>query len=70
VSATPPAPTALAPQTSDYKHWPLFWFARLEGALEGGDLELAAEAQAQLRRLGLRVEIVAPWREGGAGHAA
>jgi hypothetical protein len=62
VSAPTPTP---APPGADYRRWPLFWFARLEGALEAGDLEQAAEAQVQLERLGLRVEPIAPWTEGG-----
>jgi hypothetical protein len=50
-----------ASQTSDYRHWPLYWFANLEMALENGDLAQAAEAKSRLERLGLRVEILAPW---------
>jgi hypothetical protein len=70
VSLAAPTPTAPIPPASDYRRWPLFWFARLEGALEGGDLTLAAEAQLQLKRLGLRVEVITAWHEGGPGHAA
>jgi hypothetical protein len=57
-------PTPLSPPSPDHRQWPLYWFARLEGALEVGDLEQAAEAQAQLERLGVRVEPVAPWQDG------
>jgi len=35
--------------------WPLYWFAKLEKAVEEGDHQAAAEAQAQLRRLGVSV---------------
>jgi hypothetical protein len=51
---------AASPKT-DYQRWPLYWFARLESALESGNLEQAAEAQRRLEGLGLRVEPLAPW---------
>jgi hypothetical protein len=35
--------------------WPLYWFARLEKAVEEGDHQSAAEAQRELKRLGVRV---------------
>jgi hypothetical protein len=35
--------------------WPLYWFARLEKAVEEGDHQAAAEAQRHLARLGVRV---------------
>jgi hypothetical protein len=66
VSTAPPAP---APPAPDHRQWPLYWFAQLEGALEDGDLARAAEAQAQLEHLGLRVEPIAPWHEGGPRRA-
>jgi hypothetical protein len=69
VSATTPIPTAPTPPASDYQRWPLYWFARLEGALEAGDLEEAAEAQLRLEQLGLRVEPIAPWQGEGLRHA-
>jgi len=53
-----------APTPPHYLHWPLFWFARLESALEAGDLEQAANAQVHLRQLGLRVEPLAQWQKG------
>jgi hypothetical protein len=53
--------TVREPPQSDYRRWPIYWFARLEAALEAGDLVQAAEAQHQLARLGLRVEPRAPW---------
>jgi len=37
--------------------WPLYWFAQLERAIERDDLQAAADAQQQLRRLGVRVSI-------------
>jgi hypothetical protein len=35
--------------------WPLYWFARLERAVQVGDHTDAAEAQRQLARLGVSV---------------
>lgn len=37
--------------------WPLYWFAEFERAIERGDLQAAADAQRQLARLGLQVNI-------------
>jgi hypothetical protein len=54
--------TPQASPAADHRRWPLYWFARLEAALEDGDLEDAATAQAELMALGLRVEVIAPWR--------
>ena len=42
--------------------WPLWWFARLEAAIERGDYEAAAEAQRNLERLGVRVRYTHPDR--------
>jgi hypothetical protein len=61
--------SARAPPEADYQRWPLYWFARLEAALEGGDLAQAADAQRRLEELGLRVELLAPWREEEAPRA-
>ena len=36
---------------------PIYWFAILDIALEEGDFTLAARAQAELRRLGIRLTI-------------
>jgi hypothetical protein len=44
--------------------WPLWWFARLEAAVERGDHAAAAEAQRQLERLGVRVSYGRPRRPG------
>jgi hypothetical protein len=49
------------PADADYTSWPLYWFARLEAALEAGDLAQAADAQRRLEQLGVRVEPLAPW---------
>ncbi len=38
---------------------PIYWFALLEGAIERGDLAAAAQAQAELERLGYRVRPTA-----------
>jgi hypothetical protein len=35
--------------------WPLWWFSRLEAAIERGDYSAAAEAQRELERLGVTV---------------
>ena len=40
--------------------WPLYWFAKLEEAVERGDHQAAAEAQRQLSRLGVRVQYGRP----------
>jgi len=43
----------------------LYWFARLEKAVEQGDHQAAAEAQRELERLGVRVAYRQPnakWR--------
>ncbi len=40
--------------------WPLYWFARLEKAVEEGDHQAAAEAQRELARLGVRVAYGRP----------
>jgi hypothetical protein len=40
--------------------WPLWWFARLEAAVERGDHAAAAEAQCQLERLGVSVRYGRP----------
>jgi hypothetical protein len=53
--------SAPAPPETEYRRWPLYWFARLEAALEAGDLAEAAEAQRELEALGLRVDVAAPW---------
>jgi hypothetical protein len=34
---------------------PTYWFVKLESAIEAGDFEAAAEAQRNLRRLGVIV---------------
>jgi hypothetical protein len=40
--------------------WPLYWFAKLEQAVEDGDHQTAAEAQRELARLGVRVAYGRP----------
>jgi hypothetical protein len=51
-----PQPTADPPVTD----WPLYWFARLEKAVEQGDHQTAAEAQQRLACLGVRVSYGQP----------
>jgi hypothetical protein len=57
-TVSPPPPT----------DWPLYWFARLEKAVEAGNHQAAAEAQRQLARLGVRVSYGRP-ASGGPIHA-
>jgi hypothetical protein len=40
--------------------WPVWWFVRLEAAVERGDHQAAAEAQRELERLGVRVSYGRP----------
>lgn len=42
------------------QNWPLYWFARLEKAVEVGDHQSAAEAQWELDRLGVHVAYGCP----------
>ncbi len=42
------------------KDWPVYWFARLEAAVESGDHAAAADAQRQLARLGVLVRYGLP----------
>jgi hypothetical protein len=53
------------PPASD---WPVYWFAKLERAVEEGDHQAAAEAQRQLSRLGVDVRYARrPIRKEAAG---
>jgi hypothetical protein len=51
--------TAEPTQTID---WPVWWFVRLEAAVERGDHAAAAEAQRELERLGVQVRYGLPRR--------
>lgn len=55
--------------TKERIDWPLWWFARLEAAIERGDYPAAAEAQHELERLGVCVTYRGrqplPLKEGG-----
>lgn len=42
--------------------YPIYWFARLEKAVEDGDFEAAASAQRHLKRLGVHIRYVHPDR--------
>jgi hypothetical protein len=53
-------PIPKAPSPTD---WPLYWFAKLEKAVEEGDHAAAAEAQRHLARLGVHVNYGRPQRE-------
>lgn len=46
--------------------WPLWWFSRLEAAVERGDHIAAADAQRELARLGVKVCYGLPRREQSA----
>lgn len=47
--------------------WPVYWFAKLDKAVTEGDHEAAAEAQRELRRLGVRVNYGRPVASEDAG---
>jgi len=47
--------------------WPLYWFAKLEKAVEEGDHQAAAEAQHELAQLGVRVAYGRPNEKGKEG---
>ena len=49
--------------------WPLYWFARLEKAVDAGDHRAAAEAQRHLARLGVRVRYGRPRPRKGVSRA-
>jgi hypothetical protein len=42
---------------AEAREQPIYWFARLETALNRGDYEEAATAQRELKRLGVEVRI-------------
>lgn len=44
------------PTEIDVRESPTGWFVRLEMAVERGDFEAAAEAQRELKRLGITVK--------------
>ena len=46
--------------------WPLWWFARLEAAVERGEHGAAAGAQRELKRLGVRARYGRPRPKQGA----
>jgi hypothetical protein len=43
-----------------YADQPVYWFCKLEDAMDRGDLQTAAAAQRELARLGLRVAYDRP----------
>jgi hypothetical protein len=49
------------------RNWPLWWFARLEAAVQRGDYRTAARAQRQLERLGVTVQYRVQRRMGPRG---
>ena len=52
------------------RDWPLWWFARLEAALESGDRQAAAEAIRRLDELGIEVRFRLPLSAKEAGDAS
>jgi len=54
-----PAPT----RDKKNESWPLWWFARLESALDRGDDKAAAKAIHKLERLGFEVRFTLPVRD-------
>jgi hypothetical protein len=54
------AATISVPPQAD---WPLYWFARLEKAVDEGDHAAAAEAQRELERLNVHVRYGRPRQE-------
>src|SRR5262245_48881611 len=56
-------------QLPDHRDEPTYWFAVLEIARDQGDFETAAEAQQQLRRLGVWVRYQRPRKAEGGAHA-
>jgi hypothetical protein len=52
------------------RNWPLWWFARLEAAVENGDHRAAAEAQRELERLGVHVRYGRPRPQREDAHAS
>jgi hypothetical protein len=59
----PPSPDRVA-------DWPLWWFARLESALERGDDRAAAAAVRKLEQLGIEVRFLVPPGRAGRRVAA
>jgi hypothetical protein len=49
--------------------WPLYWFAKLEKAVESGNHQDAAQAQQHLERLGVRVNYGRPRLKKEVDHA-
>jgi hypothetical protein len=46
-----------APLSDPVRDWPLWWFGKLEAAIERGDYQTAARAQRELERLGVIVQF-------------
>jgi hypothetical protein len=53
-------PVSAKAQTRPPSEWPIYWFAKLEKAVETGDHEAAAEAQRRLDQLGVHVQYGRP----------
>jgi hypothetical protein len=49
--------------------WPVWWFVRLEAAVERGDHAAAAEAQRELEHLGVQVRYGRPRPQGEGADA-
>ncbi len=50
-------------QTQKISDWPLWWFSRLESALQRGDQRTASVALRNLDRLGIEVRFKLPPQE-------
>jgi hypothetical protein len=57
------------PTKSPTRDWPLWWFARLESALERDDRLAAKEALRNLKRLGIEVSFTLPPARKGVSRA-
>jgi hypothetical protein len=53
--------------TTQIADWRLWWFARLDSAIERGDHRAAREAIKNLERLGIEVRFTLPPEEGSRG---
>lgn len=56
--------------TEPFNNSTMYWFAKLERAVESGDFEGALRAQRELKRLGVRVEYLRGLKPREAAHAS
>ena len=55
-------PAVRPKQSDDIREWPIYWFARLESAIETGNVTLATRANSRLLKLGFDVKVRRPRR--------